>query len=42
MTGQAEPDKSDSMMYIRYLAGKQGRIPLAMVYLIMVFQVIVI
>ena len=42
-TGKSDPDpENDSFMYIRSLAGKQKRIPLAIVYLIMVFQLIII
>lgn len=40
--GTYPPNKNQGMIYIRYLAGKQARIPLAIVYLIMVFQLIVI
>ena len=37
-----KPEKTDGMLYIRYLAGNQGRIPLAIVYLIMIYQLIII
>lgn len=40
--GTYPPETNQGMMYIRYLAGKQGRIPLAVVYLIMIYQLIVI
>lgn len=36
------PTAADGMMYIRYLAGQQKRIPLTIVYLIMLFQTCVI
>ncbi len=42
MTGEENPPRSESMMYVRNLAGSKGRIPLAIVYLIMVFQTIII
>ena len=41
-TGKAKLEQKDGFMYVRYLAGVQKRIPLAIVYLIMVFQLIII
>ena len=39
---ESKPGRKNTMMYVRFLAGKQGRIPLAIVYCIMIFQLIVI